>query len=148
MVPIDKKISFENFKNDKNMTNGTTSTSISRRDYIFSITVIGILFFIFGFVTWLNSILIPFFKTACELNDFQAYFVTTAFYFSYFVMALPSTAVLKKTGFKNGMTIGLLIMAAAYICMLILWVMGMIYSLSGEIKYIPVIGKFGDMIKL
>jgi fucose permease len=112
LVPIDKKISFENFKNDKNMTNGTTSTSISRRDYIFSITVIGILFFIFGFVTWLNSILIPFFKTACELNDFQAYFVTTAFYFSYFVMALPSTAVLKKTGFKNGMTIGLLIMAA------------------------------------
>jgi FHS family L-fucose permease-like MFS transporter len=93
------------------MTNGTTSTSISRKDYIFSITVIGLFFFIFGFVTWLNGILIPFLKTVCELNDFQAYFVTTAFYISYFVMALPSSAVLKKTGFKNGMTIGLWVMA-------------------------------------
>ena len=93
------------------MTNGPTSASISRKDYVFSITVIGLFFFIFGFVTWLNGILIPFLKTACELNDFQAYFVTTAFYIAYFVMALPSSAVLKKTGFKNGMTIGLWIMA-------------------------------------
>ena len=94
------------------MSNGTSSSSLSRKDYILSITVIGILFFVFGFVTWLNSILILFFKTACELNDFQAYFVTTAFYISYFVMAIPSSALLKKTGFKNGMTIGLFIMVA------------------------------------
>jgi MFS transporter, FHS family, L-fucose permease len=93
------------------MTNDTPSPSLSNRDYIFSITVIGIFFFIFGFVTWLNGILIPFLKTACELNDFQAYFVTAAFYVSYFVMALPSSAVLKKTGFKNGMTVGLWVMA-------------------------------------
>jgi FHS family L-fucose permease-like MFS transporter len=93
------------------MANSTTSSAISKKDYIFSITVIGVFFFIFGFVTWLNGILIPFLKTACELNDFQAYFVTTAFYVSYFVMALPSSAVLKKTGFKNGMTIGLWVMA-------------------------------------
>ena len=111
MVPTDKKVSFENFKSNIIMTNGTASPSLSRSDYIFSITVIGIFFFIFGFVTWLNGILIPFLKTACELNDFQAYFVTTAFYISYFVMALPSSAVLKKTGFKNGMTIGLWVMA-------------------------------------
>jgi MFS transporter, FHS family, L-fucose permease len=93
------------------MTSTTASASISKRDYYFSITVIGIFFFIFGFVTWLNGILIPFLKTACELNDFQAYFVTTAFYVSYFVMALPSSAVLKKTGFKNGMSLGLWVMA-------------------------------------
>ena len=78
---------------------------------MFSITIIGLFFFIFGFVTWLNGILIPFLRTACELNDFQAYFVTFAFYISYFVMALPSSAVLKKTGFKNGMSIGLWVMA-------------------------------------
>jgi MFS transporter, FHS family, L-fucose permease len=90
----------------------SSSTTISRRDYIFSISVIGLFFFIFGFVTWLNSILIPFLKTACELNDFQAYFVTTAFYIAYFVMALPLTAILKKTGFKIGMSVGLWIMAA------------------------------------
>lgn len=84
---------------------------ISKKDYYFSITIIGLFFFIFGFVTWLNGILIPFLKTACELSDFQAYFVTTAFYVSYFVMALPSSAVLKLTGFKNGMSVGLWVMA-------------------------------------
>ena len=94
------------------MTTSNSSNGISRKDYIFSIAIIGLFFFIFGFVTWLNGILIPFLRTACELNDFQAYFVTFAFYISYFVMALPSSAVLKKTGFKNGMSLGLWIMAA------------------------------------
>ncbi len=94
------------------MTTTSSSTAISRKDYIFSITIIGLFFFLFGFVTWLNGILIPFLKTACELNDFEAYFVTFAFYVSYLVMALPSSALLKKTGFKNGMSIGLWIMAA------------------------------------
>ena len=93
------------------MTNSASLKIISRKDYIFSITIIGLFFFIFGFVTWLNGILIPFLRTACELNDFEAYFVTAAFYISYFVMALPSSAVLKKTGFKNGMSLGLWIMA-------------------------------------
>ena len=93
------------------MTTTNSSTSISRKDYIFSIFIIGLFFFIFGFVTWLNGILIPFLRTACELNDFQAYFVTFAFYLSYLVMALPSSALLKKTGFKNGMSVGLWIMA-------------------------------------
>ena len=93
------------------MTTINSSNGISRKDYIFSIIIIGLFFFIFGFVTWLNGILIPFLRTACELNDFQAYFVTFAFYLSYLVMALPSSAVLKKTGFKNGMSVGLWIMA-------------------------------------
>lgn len=93
------------------MTNTQSPNAISRKDYVFSIFIIGLFFFIFGFVTWLNGILIPFLRTACELNDFQAYFVTTAFYISYFIMALPSSAVLKKTGFKNGMSVGLWIMA-------------------------------------
>ena len=94
------------------MTSSIASNEISRKDYVFSISVIGLFFFIFGFVTWLNGILIPFLRTACELNNFQAYFVTFAFYISYFVMALPSSAVLKKTGFKNGMSLGLWIMSA------------------------------------
>ncbi|MDX9811335.1 MAG: sugar MFS transporter [Bacteroidales bacterium] len=92
-------------------TSGSDS-QMSRKDYVFSITVIGLFFFIFGFVTWLNGILIPFLRSACELNDFQAYFVTFAFYISYFIMALPSSALLRKTGFKNGMAAGLWIMAA------------------------------------
>jgi len=93
------------------MTNSSASNGISRKNYFFSITIIGLFFFIFGFVTWLNGILIPFLRTSCELNDFQAYFVATAFYIAYFVMALPLTAILKKTGFKVGMSVGLWIMA-------------------------------------
>jgi glucose/galactose transporter len=73
--------------------------------------IIGALFFIFGFVTWLNSVLIPFLQQACELTDFQAYFVTFAFYISYFVMAIPSSLILKKTGYAKGMSVGLGIMA-------------------------------------
>jgi glucose/galactose transporter len=73
--------------------------------------IIGSLFFIFGFITWLNSVLIPFLRQACQLSDFQAYFVTFAFYFSYFVMAIPSSAILKKIGFAKGMSVGLAVMA-------------------------------------
>lgn len=74
--------------------------------------IIAALFFIFGFVTWLNSVLIPFLRQACELTDFQAYLVTFAFYISYFVMAIPSSVILKKTGYAKGMSIGLGVMAA------------------------------------
>ena len=79
--------------------------------YMRSIVIIGALFFIFGFVTWLNSVLIPYLKIACELNNFESYLVAFAFYISYLVMAIPSAWVLKVTGFKKGMSVGLLIMA-------------------------------------
>ncbi|MFT3680160.1 MAG: sugar MFS transporter [Ferruginibacter sp.] len=79
----------------------------------YAIIIIGILFFVFGFVTWLNGTLIPFLKLACQLEtDVQAFFVTFAFYMAYFFLAIPSSAILKKTGFKNGMALGLLVMAA------------------------------------
>jgi MFS transporter, FHS family, L-fucose permease len=89
----------------------TQTKTLGRRDNVVSITLIGVLFFIFGFVTWLNGTLIPFLKISCELNNMQAYLVTFAFYISYFVMALPSSWVLKKTHFKGGMALGLMIMA-------------------------------------
>lgn len=75
------------------------------------IFIIGALFFVFGFVTWLNSVLIPYLKIACELTNFESYLVAFAFYIAYIVMALPSAWVLKKTGFKKGMAVGLVIMA-------------------------------------
>ncbi len=78
----------------------------------YAVIIIGILFFIFGFVTWLNGTLIPFLKLACQLEtDTQAFFVTFAFYMAYFFLAIPSSYVLKKTGFKNGMALGLFVMA-------------------------------------
>lgn len=72
--------------------------------------IIGVLFFIFGFITWLNGSLIPFLKVICDLNEFQALFVTFAFYIAYTVMALPMSFVLERTGYKNGIAIGLGVM--------------------------------------
>src|SRR6476646_10536256 len=81
-----------------------------------AIVIIGILFFCFGFVTWLNGTLIPFLKLACQLkNDIQAFFVTSAFYMAYFFLAIPSSAILKRTGYKKGMALGLFVMAVGSI---------------------------------
>ncbi|MEI7982677.1 MAG: MFS transporter, partial [Bacteroidota bacterium] len=90
---------------------GLTPNKETRGNYFLSITIIGLFFFIFGFVTWLNGILIPYLKIACELSNFQSLFVAFAFYISYTLMALPSSWVLKKTGFRNGMMVGLWVMA-------------------------------------
>ena len=73
--------------------------------------IIGILFFIFGFVTWLNGSLIPFLQVICDLNEFEALFVTFAFYIAYTVMAFPMASLLERTGYKNAMAIGLLVMS-------------------------------------
>lgn len=90
------------------MQNTTTRSG----DFWYQISIIGALFFIFGFVTWLNGTLIPFLKLACDLQyDWQALLVTSAFYLSYFFLALPSSAILRYTGFKNGMAVGLAVMA-------------------------------------
>jgi len=75
------------------------------------ILIIGMLFFIFGFVTWINAILIPYFKIACELNNFQSYLVAFAFYISYLVISVPASFLLKRVGFKRGMMFGFQIMA-------------------------------------
>lgn len=96
---------------DQSFASTATPQNSNRSGINRSIIIIGALFFIFGFVTWLNSVLIPYLKIACELNNFQSYFVVTAFYISYLVMALPSAWVLQKTGYKKGMSLGLLVMA-------------------------------------
>ncbi|MGL4632843.1 MAG: sugar MFS transporter [Leadbetterella sp.] len=80
-------------------------------DYLFPLLIIGMLFFIFGFVTWVNGTLISFFKGAFSLSNTQSTLVTFAFFIAYTVMAIPSSWLLKKTGLKKGMSIGLLIMA-------------------------------------
>lgn len=81
-----------------------------------SIAIIGGLFFMFGFVTWLNGSLIPFLQITCELNHMQAYFVTLVFYIAYTVMALPSARVLVRIGYKNGMVAGLGVMTLGALC--------------------------------
>ncbi len=76
-----------------------------------TVGTIGLFFFIFGFVTWLNGILIPYLKISCELNHFESYLVAFSFYLAYVIMAIPSSWLLKKTGLKLGMMFGLFIMA-------------------------------------
>ena len=84
----------------------------NKRTSTTAVLIIGSLFFIFGFVTWLNGALIPFLAIACELSHIEAYFVTLSFYIAYTVMALPMSVVLRRTGYKNGMALGFLLMTA------------------------------------
>lgn len=88
------------------MSNKSTSK------FVFSISVIGALFFVIGFITWSNSQLIPYLKTACQLTDTESYLVGTAFFAAYFFMAIPSSYILKWAGFKKGMVLALFIMSA------------------------------------
>jgi FHS family L-fucose permease-like MFS transporter len=81
------------------------------KDISSPIIIIGVLFFVFGFITWLSAVLVPYLKIACELNNFQSYLVAFSFYIAYFFMSVPSGWFLEYTGYKKGMTIGLVIMA-------------------------------------
>ena len=76
-----------------------------------AILIIAGVFFIFGFVTWINGALIPFMKTINELTDAQSYLVASASYISFVLMALPASYILNKIGYKKGMSLGLIIMA-------------------------------------
>lgn len=80
------------------------------KSYILSLIIITFIFFVFGFIIWLNGILIPYFQICLELDNFQASLVIFAANVAYFVMALPSAWVLEKTKYKKGMVLGLLIM--------------------------------------
>ena len=86
--------------------------SVRKNNTMQPMITIAVLFFIFGFVTWLNGPLITFVKLAFDLNDVNAFLVPMAFYLSYFFLALPASAVLRRTGMKAGMALGLFVMAA------------------------------------
>ncbi|MDD7915776.1 sugar MFS transporter [Polaribacter ponticola] len=85
--------------------------SNQQKSTLVPILIIAGLFFIFGFVTWINGALIPFMKTINELTDAQSYLVASASYISFVVMALPASYIINKVGYKKGMSLGLIIMA-------------------------------------
>lgn len=85
--------------------------TIQPKNNLVPIIIIASLFFIFGFVTWINGALIPFMKTINELTDAQSYLVASASYISFVVMALPASYILNKIGYRAGMSLGLIIMA-------------------------------------
>ncbi|MGM8362182.1 sugar MFS transporter [Flavobacterium sp. ARAG 55.4] len=83
-----------------------------KNNTLLPILIISGLFFIFGFVTWINGALIPFMKTINELTSAQSLLVASASYISFVVMALPASYILSKIGYKKGMSLGLFIMGA------------------------------------
>jgi glucose/galactose transporter len=88
-------------------------SALSRgRDGVNPILIIGVLFFIMGWFTWINGSLISFVQLAFELDVFNAFLVTFVFYLSYFVLALPASLILDRTGMKKGMALALWVMAA------------------------------------
>ena len=139
-----------------------STTSVPIKKGLNPVIIIGALFFVFGFVTWLNGTLIPFLQLACELTTSQALLVTFAFYMAYFFLAIPSSYILKVTGFKNGMSLGLFVMAigalifvpAAYIrtfplFLIGLFVQGMGLSLlqTASNPYITIVGPIESAAK-
>ena len=82
-----------------------------RKTDIRAIAICCALYFILGFITWANGTLIPFLKLSLDLDtDLQAFFVTFSSYIAYFFLALPSSWILKKIGFHNGLVVSLVIL--------------------------------------
>jgi MFS transporter, FHS family, L-fucose permease len=136
-----------------NMT--TPAVADEKRTRFFSMLILATLFFIFGLVSWVNTILIPYFKLTCELTIVQSYLVTFAFFIAYLVMAIPSSFLLNKVGYKRGIMYGLWCMAlgallfvpAAYwrtyeifLCGLFMLGIGLAILQSAANPYITIIG--------
>ena len=82
-----------------------------KRNYIISIVILAFTYFVIGFVSWVNAILIPYFKIVCELTQFWSYLVAFAFYIAYFVMSVPAGFLLKRIGFKRGIMVAFFLLA-------------------------------------
>lgn len=71
----------------------------------------GMIFFLFGFVTTFNITLADKFKAVFELSNFQAQLVNGAFFFTYFLLAFTAGGIIKKIGYKGGVILGLILVA-------------------------------------
>ncbi len=89
----------------------TPSTDSTLRDFYIPMAILAALFGIIGLLSWMNAMLIPYFKVACELNHTQSYFVALAFYIAYLVMSAPASKLLDFVGYKRGIVLGLWFMA-------------------------------------
>ena len=85
--------------------------STPRTSMASSIAIVGVLFFIIGFCTWINGPLITFVKLAFDVNEVSAFLVLMVFYLSYFFLALPASWILGRTGMKKGLALSLAVMA-------------------------------------
>ena len=92
-------------------TTHTQSQNTGDNNYGFALTSLTTLFFMWGFITCLNDILIPHLKAVFDLTYVQAMLVQFCFFGAYFLMSIPSGLIVKKLGYKNGIVVGLLIAA-------------------------------------
>jgi MFS transporter, FHS family, L-fucose permease len=83
------------------------TTTAGDANYTVPLVVLTSLFFMWGFITCLNDILIPHLKQVFELNYTQAALIQFTFFFAYFVVSLPSGKIVEKVGYKRGIVIGL-----------------------------------------
>ena len=93
------------------LTTHTQSQNYQDKNYGFALTSLTTLFFMWGFITCLNDILIPHLKAVFNLTYVQAMLVQFCFFGAYFLMSLPSGYIVKKLGYKKGIVVGLLIAA-------------------------------------
>jgi len=82
--------------------------SSNQKNYLPELTILTSLFFMWGFLTCLNDILIPHLQNVFELNYFQSMLVQFTFFLAYFIVSLPSGWLVEKVGYKKGIVIGLL----------------------------------------
>ncbi|MGI2170572.1 sugar MFS transporter [Shewanella sp. MF05960] len=78
-------------------------------DFRFALVALTSLFFMWGFLTCLNDILIPYLKNMFELNYAQAMLVQFCFFGAYFIVSIPAGALVGKIGYQKGIITGLVI---------------------------------------
>src|SRR5262245_50596649 len=86
----------------------SAGTASSAPNYLRALIVLTSLFFMWGFLTCLNDIIIPHLKSAFDLNYTQAMLIQFCFFTAYFVVSLPSGTLVEKVGYKKGIIIGLM----------------------------------------
>ena len=84
-----------------------TEPGAASRNYLPALAVLTSLFFMWGFITCLNDIIIPHLKAVFDLNYAKAMLIQFAFFTAYFVVSLPSGAIVKRLGYKTGIIVGL-----------------------------------------
>src|SRR5579863_2697482 len=88
------------------------ANSLTERRYVAPFILITSLFFLWAFGVNLNDILIPRFKNAFRLSDFQSSFIQVAFFSGYCLAALPAGRLMERIGYKRGILTGLALCAA------------------------------------
>ncbi len=89
------------------------SNNFQTKQSLLPMAVVAVLFFILGFATWINGALMPYLKQILQLTPFQASLILFHFYIAVTFAAIPSSMLIRRIGYKNGMAVGMLTMMVA-----------------------------------